>query len=156
MSTKQDLAALLEESEGQFLSGSLIAEKLGITRAAVWKNIRLLQSDGYEIEAVTTEETIATARLRITAPDAVVLVTQAVSGMDSLDEALLTQNMEQLLSGSFATVAFSVEVQLVQVEGTWCLVPNDQWSDAITGGLISRYAQLQLAILEALAGGADQ
>jgi hypothetical protein len=105
---------------------------------------------------VTTEETIATARLRITAPDAVALVTQAVSGMDSLDEALLTQNMEQLLSGSFATVAFSVEVQLVQVEGTWCLVPNDQWSDAITGGLISRYAQLQLAILEALAGGADQ
>ena len=34
-------------------SGSLLAEKLGVTRAAIWKNIRRLEAEGYEIEAVT-------------------------------------------------------------------------------------------------------
>ena len=40
MTTKQKLADLLEKAEGEFLSGNLLAEKLGVTRAAVWKNIR--------------------------------------------------------------------------------------------------------------------
>ena len=53
MNTKQKLADLLENSGGEYLSGSLLAEKLGITRAAVWKNIRRLKADGYKIEAVT-------------------------------------------------------------------------------------------------------
>ena len=53
MNTKQKLADLLEKSGGEYLSGSLLAEKLGVTRAAVWKNIRQLQAEGYKIEAVT-------------------------------------------------------------------------------------------------------
>ncbi|MBQ3372205.1 MAG: biotin--[Oscillospiraceae bacterium] len=53
MNTKQKLADLLENSKGEYLSGSLLAEKLGVTRAAVWKNIRQLKADGYKIEAVT-------------------------------------------------------------------------------------------------------
>lgn len=53
MTTKQKLAELLEKSEGEFFSGNLLAEKLGVTRAAVWKNIRQLEAEGYKIEAVT-------------------------------------------------------------------------------------------------------
>lgn len=53
VNTKQKLADLLENSKGEYLSGSLLAEKLGVTRAAVWKNIRQLKADGYKIEAVT-------------------------------------------------------------------------------------------------------
>ena len=52
MATKERLASLLEREDGKFISGEAIAESLGITRAAVWKNIRLLQDDGYIIEAV--------------------------------------------------------------------------------------------------------
>lgn len=51
--TKERLAKMLEENRGSFLSGSRIAEQLGITRAAVWKQIRSLMADGYEIDAVT-------------------------------------------------------------------------------------------------------
>ena len=43
----------MEKSEGEYLSGSMLAKKLGVTRAAVWKNIRQLQAEGYKIEAVT-------------------------------------------------------------------------------------------------------
>lgn len=53
MTTKQQLADMLEMNEGTFISGSSIARDLGITRAAVWKNIQQLQKAGYEIEAVT-------------------------------------------------------------------------------------------------------
>lgn len=50
---KTDVLALLQESDGQFLSGQAMSQKLGITRAAVWKQIKRLRETGYEIEAVT-------------------------------------------------------------------------------------------------------
>ena len=40
---------LLKESTDDFLSGEEIAEKLGISRAAVWKHIQQLRKNGYEI-----------------------------------------------------------------------------------------------------------
>lgn len=43
---------LLRRQEG-FLSGEDIGRKLSITRAAVWKGIKKLREEGYEIEAVT-------------------------------------------------------------------------------------------------------
>lgn len=52
MNTKQRLAEMLEMNESGYISGNAIAESLGITRAAIWKNIRLLQNEGYRIEAV--------------------------------------------------------------------------------------------------------
>ena len=38
--TKERLVRMLAENRGSYLSGSRIAEQLGITRAAVWKQIR--------------------------------------------------------------------------------------------------------------------
>lgn len=107
----------------------------------------------YEIVSVETEDEAGTAQLQITAPDTVALVKQALEGMESYDEALLLERMEQLLQGDFATAEYSVEVALVKVEENWCIVTNLEFSDAITGGLVSRYLELQLAIMEALAGG---
>ena len=57
MTTKQKLADLLEKAEGEFFSGNLLAEKLGVTRAAVWKNIRQLEAEGYKIEESFSLET---------------------------------------------------------------------------------------------------
>lgn len=51
--TKERLVKMLAENRGSYLSGSRIAEQLGITRAAVWKQIRSLMAEGYEIDAVT-------------------------------------------------------------------------------------------------------
>ena len=34
-----------------YISGSEIAASLGVTRAAIWKCIKQLESEGYEIEA---------------------------------------------------------------------------------------------------------
>ncbi|MCH5275093.1 MAG: biotin--[acetyl-CoA-carboxylase] ligase [Lachnospiraceae bacterium] len=48
---KSKILALLRESEG-YLSGQDLCERFGVTRAAIWKAIRQLQKEGYEIEAV--------------------------------------------------------------------------------------------------------
>ncbi len=52
MSVKDQIAQLLETHFGEYVSGSQAAQQLGVTRAAVWKGIQALESDGYKIEAV--------------------------------------------------------------------------------------------------------
>ena len=57
MRTKDSLLQLLTEenrlSPGAYLSGELLAARLGVSRAAVWKAVRALREDGLFIEAVT-------------------------------------------------------------------------------------------------------
>lgn len=53
MSTKDTVLELFEKNRGFFVSGERIASDLGISRTAVWKAVKKLQSEGYEIEAVT-------------------------------------------------------------------------------------------------------
>ena len=49
--SKGTVLKLLQESHGAYISGEGISEKLGITRAAVWKAVKALQRDGYDIES---------------------------------------------------------------------------------------------------------
>lgn len=55
MSVKDDIAALLEGSRGEYISGQELAQRLGCTRAAVWKAVRALQQQGFGISAVTNK-----------------------------------------------------------------------------------------------------
>ena len=48
---KTEILRYLKEAE-DYLSGQELCERLGVSRTAVWKVIRQLQEDGYEIEAV--------------------------------------------------------------------------------------------------------
>lgn len=52
MSTKSELLKLLEANKGSYLSGEELAAKLGYSRTAVWKAMKSLREEGYEIEAV--------------------------------------------------------------------------------------------------------
>lgn len=52
MSTKDELLRLFESNKGEWLSGGEIAEKLQISRTAIWKAVESLRADGYAIEAV--------------------------------------------------------------------------------------------------------
>ena len=53
MGTKDIILDLFEKNRGFFISGERIAEDLSISRTAVWKAVKKLQQEGYEIEAVT-------------------------------------------------------------------------------------------------------
>lgn len=52
LKTREKLLILFEENKGIYFSGEEIAEKLSISRTAVWKAVNSLRKDGYEIDAV--------------------------------------------------------------------------------------------------------
>jgi len=47
---RREILHLLDEQN--FVSGELLAKKLGVSRTAIWKQIKVLQNLGYEIESV--------------------------------------------------------------------------------------------------------
>ena len=49
---KADVLASLMQADG-YVSGEALSEKLGISRSAVWKAVKALRSQGYEIESAT-------------------------------------------------------------------------------------------------------
>ncbi len=55
MNIKQTLLNTLAEADGGYISGAAIAEKLGVSRNAVWKTVKALEADGFVIESVTSK-----------------------------------------------------------------------------------------------------
>lgn len=55
MTVKEEVLKALEENRGSYFSGQVLAERLNKSRAAIWKAIKQLQSEGYMIEAVTNK-----------------------------------------------------------------------------------------------------
>lgn len=53
MRVKESVLAALLSAQGAFVSGGDLAAKLGVSRNAVWKAVRSLQADGYEVQSVT-------------------------------------------------------------------------------------------------------
>lgn len=51
MGTKEKLLELLQENKGNYLSGEEIAQRLSISRTAVWKGVNALRQMGYAIHA---------------------------------------------------------------------------------------------------------
>ena len=53
MNTKSQLIKLLENNRDAYISGASIAKELSISRSAVWKSVKSLREEGYDISAVT-------------------------------------------------------------------------------------------------------
>lgn len=53
MRTKEEILKKLIEKSDSFVSGQELAKHIGVSRAAVWKNIKALQKEGFIIDAVT-------------------------------------------------------------------------------------------------------
>lgn len=55
MELKLQILKYLEANRGKSISGSKLAKELSVTRSAIWKGIKALQQEGYNIEAVTNK-----------------------------------------------------------------------------------------------------
>lgn len=55
MNIAERVLDFLEAEKGEFVSGGELASILGVSRNAVWKSVKQLQSKGYEISAVTNK-----------------------------------------------------------------------------------------------------
>ena len=49
--TSRKILHALKDHQGEFLSGNLLASLLGLTRTAIWKQVKSLKSIGYDIES---------------------------------------------------------------------------------------------------------
>ncbi|MDR1839306.1 MAG: biotin--[acetyl-CoA-carboxylase] ligase [Treponema sp.] len=54
LSSKSRLLTLLREKQGEAISGSVLAKKIGVSRVAIWKTVQALVEDGYSIETGET------------------------------------------------------------------------------------------------------
>jgi BirA family biotin operon repressor/biotin-[acetyl-CoA-carboxylase] ligase len=50
---RQDILHLLTTHAGEYVSGEIISQQLNVTRAAIWKQIKVLKEEGFEIEGQT-------------------------------------------------------------------------------------------------------
>lgn len=55
MTLKEQVLCELELNRGKNISGTALAEKLYVSRGAIWKAVKSLRNDGYEINAVTNK-----------------------------------------------------------------------------------------------------
>lgn len=53
MNVKEKLLGTLAEADGKFISGAGLAEKLGVSRNAVWKAVKALEAEGYAVESAS-------------------------------------------------------------------------------------------------------
>lgn len=71
MTTKEKLLELFESNKGSYFSGEEIAGKLNMSRAAVWKAVKALRSEGYEIDAVTNKGYCLSEKTDILSPQGI-------------------------------------------------------------------------------------
>lgn len=71
MTTKEAVLALFEAQKGSYFSGEEIAQRLHTSRAAVWKAVKSLQNDGYDISAVTKKGYCLSVKTDIVSPQGV-------------------------------------------------------------------------------------
>ena len=55
MNVRDSLLKAFAEAGKDYISGSALAEKLGVSRNAVWKAVKALESEGYIIDSVTAK-----------------------------------------------------------------------------------------------------
>ena len=55
MNVKESLLNTLAEAGGEYISGAALAERLGVSRNAVWKAVKSLEAEGYTIESITSK-----------------------------------------------------------------------------------------------------
>jgi len=74
MSLKDRVLSMLYEKRGSYVSGEEIGSKIHITRAAVWKAVSVLRSQGYKIESSTKKGYLLSDEADIFTPQSVALL----------------------------------------------------------------------------------
>ena len=67
MSLKSSILAALEQNREAALSGQALAQRLGVSRNAVWKAVNMLKEEGYDIASTPQPwlSTLSTVRFRV-------------------------------------------------------------------------------------------
>lgn len=71
MTTKEKILELFETHKGIYFSGEEMAQRLCVSRAAIWKAVSSLRSEGYPIDAATNKGYCLSAQTDILSPQGI-------------------------------------------------------------------------------------
>lgn len=71
MTVKQRVLATLEKNKDEYISGTTLSEQLNVSRNAIWKAIKSLQDDGYDINGIKNKGYSLSAESDILSPQSV-------------------------------------------------------------------------------------
>ena len=115
MSTKVNVLKALEENKGATISGEELAGRLKLSRAAIWKAIRDLRSEGYQIDAITNKGYCLSQDSDMLSPEGIIphVADSSVSGrihvFKSLESTNLTAKRMALEGAASGTVVIAEE-----------------------------------------------
>lgn len=55
MNVKNEVIKALAGADGDYISGEALAESLGVSRNSIWKAVKSMKEEGYEIEAISSK-----------------------------------------------------------------------------------------------------
>lgn len=116
MTTKERLLELFESNKGNYLSGEEIAGKLCVSRAAVWKAVKSLRSEGYAIDAVTNKGYCLSVKTDILSPQGI---------QKYLDTEYRNLDISVLLTVDSTNVLVREKANSGQAEG-YTVIANEQ------------------------------
>ncbi len=102
MNVKDSLLKAFAKAGSSYISGSALAEQLGVSRNAVWKAVKALESEGYVIDSVTAKGYRLSARSnRLSAPLIAEKLDSSIVGsrIIVLDDVDSTNNYAKLVVG---------------------------------------------------------
>lgn len=105
MSTRTELLKLLQENNGEYISGQQIGEKLNVTRNSIWKAVNQLKKDGYEIESKTNSGYRLSGGENLLTYDAVMADVTVPCDIQVLDTVTSTNDLAKLKTLSHRPIA---------------------------------------------------
>lgn len=115
----------------------------------------------FEILSLSVEGEEGEAELKLTVPDASQLFQDVIGQMDVSDveaentEVLLKGVMEAIEDKEYDTMTCTVTVELRMLQDQWYLVNNQEFSNAISGGLLQAYAKNRQEMIDNMGGGEE-
>lgn len=106
---KHKILSLLKDNENSFISGEVISEQIGISRAAIWKYINQIKEDGYEIVSVSRK-----GYMLVNSPD--LLTFEEVSA--NLNTKFIGKNIIHFDSINSTNIKAKELAELGEVEGS--------------------------------------
>ena len=102
MTTKETVLNLLEKHSGEALSGQALANEINVSRAAVWKAIKELQTAGYPISASTNKGYTLSEKSDILSVKSVAASLKTGGELEVLDVVDSTNNRAKQLAAAGA------------------------------------------------------
>lgn len=111
---------------------------------------KIIKNIDYKIISVEENENEAEVKLKIKTPDAYQMLQDIVLSNQENNIKSLLDSFEKQLEDDFPKKEFEVTINLMLFNNHWYIIPNDEFANAFSGGLIEQYSLIGRRTVENL------